>query len=67
MRNQARQSKRNMDKCVAAWEEFGAALAGMNAWIAAFQERVEREGKQSDGKSTEDVGRRRDLLRDLIQ
>ena len=56
-----------MDKCVAAWEEFGAALAGMNAWIAAFQERVEREGKQSDGKSTEDVGRRRDLLRDLIQ
>ena len=67
VRNQARQSKRNMDKCVAAWEEFGAALAGMNAWIAAFQEKVEREGKQSDGKSTEDVGRRRDLLRDLIQ
>ena len=63
VRNQARQSKRNMDKCVTAWEEFEASLSNMNAWIGEFQERVEREG-QSDGKSTEDVGRRRELLKE---
>ena len=56
VRNQARQSKRNMDKCVTAWEEFEAALASMNSWIGEFQKRVEEESR-SDGKSTEDVGR----------
>ena len=63
VRNQAKQSKKNLDKCVSAWNDFEDCLKRINSWIGDFHKKVDSESQRSE-KSTEDLERRREMLRE---
>ncbi len=61
-RNQAKQAKKTLDKCVTAWKDFDNCLGNVTSWMGDFHKKVEREGRLTE-KNTDDLERRRELLR----
>lgn len=62
VRNQAKQSKKTLDKCVAAWADFEESLANVQSWLNDFQQKVEEESAKGE-QNLSDLERRRELLR----
>ncbi len=63
VRNQAKQAKKTLDKCITAWQEFDTCHNNVSVWLKEFQKKVEKESESSE-KNTDDLERRRELLRE---